>query len=138
MNGCLACDLMEGRRDLPGGRIFASDHWVIEHCIGPLPVGTLILKPRRHCLHIWDLNGPETTELGPLLKRTSGIVSRIVAADQVYCLLWSHMDGQPGHIHFVLQPARNQDWGKSIEWEKPAADEVAPVANRARILFDES
>ena len=135
MDGCIACDLMDGRMALPGGRIHETDHWVVEHCIGPLPVGTLILKPRRHCLHIWDLTDPEVTELGPLLRRTSGVVSQIVEADQVYSLLWSHMDGQPGHIHFVLQPARNQDWGKDIKWDRPQAKEIEPVAERARAAF---
>ena len=95
MDGCIACDLIEGRRDLPGGRIYGSEHWVVEHCIGPFPLGTLILKPRRHCLHIWELNDNETAELGPLLKKTTGVASMIVEADQVYCLLWSHMNGQP-------------------------------------------
>ena len=26
-------------------------------------------------------------------------------ADQVYVCLWSHADWEPGHIHFVIQPA---------------------------------
>ena len=95
-----------------------------------LPIGTLILKPRRHCLHIWELNEDETAELGPLLKKTSGVISEIVDADQVYCLLWSHMNGKPGHIHFVLQPALNEDWGQDVKWPKPDPALVAPVAGQ--------
>ena len=58
--GCLACDLTNSRRDLPGGRIFATAHWVVEHCIGPLRVGTLIVKPLRHCLHVSELTAEES------------------------------------------------------------------------------
>ena len=61
MEGCLACDLAAGRQELPGGRIYQTEHWLVEHCVGPLPVGTLVLKPRRHCLHIWDLKDAEVT-----------------------------------------------------------------------------
>ena len=80
MKRCLACDLMEGRQELPGGRIYESAHWVVEHCVGPFPLGTLILKPRRHCLHIWTLNDLEIKELGPLLRETTRVASEIVEA----------------------------------------------------------
>jgi hypothetical protein len=29
MEGCLACDLTNGGLDLPGGRIYATSHWVV-------------------------------------------------------------------------------------------------------------
>ena len=48
MSDCLACELIAGERELPGGRVFATDHWVVEHCVGPLGVGTLLVKPFRH------------------------------------------------------------------------------------------
>ena len=82
--GCLACDLTAGRRDLPGGRIAATQHWVIEHCIGPLGVGTLIVKPRRHCTHLWDLSEEEAGELGPLLRQAARVVQALCAPDQTY------------------------------------------------------
>ena len=47
---CLACRLTAGDEPLPGGRIHATEHWLVEHCIGPLGTGTLIVKPFRHCL----------------------------------------------------------------------------------------
>ncbi len=43
--GCFVCDLSHGRVHLPGGSIHRTDHWVVEHCAGPLGVGTLIVKP---------------------------------------------------------------------------------------------
>ncbi|MDJ0789967.1 MAG: hypothetical protein QNK05_24485, partial [Myxococcota bacterium] len=90
VEGCIACDLMAGRADRPGGLVHETRGWVVEHCVGPLGVGTLLVKPRRHCLHVGDLDGEEARELGPLLQRTSACVEQLNAADQVYVCLWSH------------------------------------------------
>ena len=104
---CLACDLTSGNRALPGGRIYETSAWVVEPCIGPLPVGTLIVKPFRHCLSISDLRPDEAEQLGPLLSLTSHAITELTKCDQVYACLWSHANWTPGHIHFVLQPAWN-------------------------------
>ena len=92
---------------MPGGRVFQTAHWVVEHCIGALGVGTLIVKPFRHTLHVSDLTPQESAELGPLLQRTTRLIQALAAADQVYVCLWSHAGWEPGHIHFVLQPVSN-------------------------------
>ena len=104
MGDCMACGLTNGDIPLPGGRIFESEFWVVEHCVGPLGVGTLILKPLRHFTHVADLELDEAAELGPLLRKFSGLIEEIIEPDQVYVCLWSHMDWEPVHIHFVLQP----------------------------------
>lgn len=105
MHECMACDLAEGRRPLVGGRIAETEHWLVEHCIGPLGVGALIVKPRRHVTRVSELDPAEADELGPLLKRTAAVVDDLTDADQVYICLWSHAGGDPVHIHFVVQPA---------------------------------
>ena len=70
-----------GDEPLPGGRIWATAHWVVEHCIGPLGVGALIVKPLRHCLHLGDLTPDEAQELGPLLQRVSLVIQELTQAD---------------------------------------------------------
>lgn len=107
MNKCLACGLTDGTLDLPGGRIYATSHWVVEHCIGPLGVGTLIVKPFRHCVHFWELTNDEIQELGPLLRQVAATVETVVKPDQVHLCLWSHAGWEPGHLHFVVQPSWN-------------------------------
>lgn len=104
---CYACRLIEGDEPLSGGRVCATAHWVVEHCTGPLGVGTLIVKPWRHCLHLGDLTPAEAHELGPLLQQVSQVVQRLTQADQVYVCLWCHAKWQPVHLHFVVQPAWN-------------------------------
>lgn len=71
---CEACRLTNGDAALPGGRVFQTTHWVVEHCIGALGVGTLIVKPFRHTVHLSDLRVEETAELGPLLQRTAKVI----------------------------------------------------------------
>jgi diadenosine tetraphosphate (Ap4A) HIT family hydrolase len=101
---CLACELLDGRRPSPGGLIDETESWAVQHCVGPLGVGTLIVKPKRHVLHVGDLDAAEAAELGPLLRRTAGAVAEVFDPHQVYVCLWSHADNVPGHIHWVVQP----------------------------------
>lgn len=102
--GCLACDLFSGAQPLPGGRLHETLYWVVEHTIGPLGVGTLVVKPIRHVVHLADLYEAEAAELGPVLRRTAAAVTEMFQPEQVYTCLWSHAEAIPGHIHFVVQP----------------------------------
>jgi diadenosine tetraphosphate (Ap4A) HIT family hydrolase len=100
----LACALTTGELPLPGGLIFRTEHWLVEHCVGPLGLGTLIVKPARHVTAVAELSEAEAIELGPLLRRSLSVVSRLVESEQVYNCLWSHAGGVPVHIHYVVQP----------------------------------
>ena len=104
----MACDLLRHPERLPGGRIDMGT-WVAEHCVGPLGVGTMVLKPERHVVHLAELEPVEAAELGPALLQLTRAVGLAAAAagddpSQVYACLWSHADRRPGHIHFVVQP----------------------------------
>jgi diadenosine tetraphosphate (Ap4A) HIT family hydrolase len=151
MEGCLACDLAAGRRPLPGGIIHHEGGWDVTHCIGPLGVGTLIVVPRRHVLHVWELDAAESAALGPLLQRTTAIVRELTEPEQVYVTLWSHAGGVPGHVHFVVQPATRatmDEWGGAYglrlqvamfdRARVPPDDEAAAFADRARDLYARS
>jgi ATP adenylyltransferase len=107
--GCMACDFVEHPENVPGGRVASIGGWVVEHCVGPLGIGTMVVKPARHVVHLSDLDADEVADLGPaltLVARAVGLASSEVgdAAGQVYACLWSHADRKPGHIHFVVQP----------------------------------
>ena len=144
---CMACELAQGRRPLPGGLISRTEHWLVEHCVGPLGLGTLVVKPERHVTSVGQLSDEEASELGHLLRRASQVAGRLVPAVQVYNCLWSHAGGQPGHIHYVVQPVTAQQmfafggYGPSLQVamfasrQPPAPDEVEAVADRARELF---
>ena len=146
VEGCLACDLADGRVALPGGVIHETRHWFVEHCVGPLGVGTLIVKPKRHVVHVANLDEDEARELGPLLPRTASIVTALSSPDQVYVCLWSHQGGTPVHIHFVVQPVSSEErnrlgGGAYLQAamfranELPDVSAVAAFAERARSAF---
>jgi diadenosine tetraphosphate (Ap4A) HIT family hydrolase len=52
----------------------------VEHCVGPLGVGTLIAKPKRHVLHVAELTDREAAEMGPLLRATACAVQDLTGA----------------------------------------------------------
>jgi diadenosine tetraphosphate (Ap4A) HIT family hydrolase len=132
---------------LPGGRIFETKHWLVEHCIGPLGLGALIVKPRRHVTAVGDLNSAEAGELGPLLVQASAVARDLRSAEQVYNCLWSHAGGVPGHIHYVIQPVTGEQihrfgvYGPSLQvamfesGEVPDHVAVEEISDRARALF---
>jgi diadenosine tetraphosphate (Ap4A) HIT family hydrolase len=147
VEGCLACDLAEGRRPLPGGVMYETANWLVEHTVGPLGVGTLILKPKRHVTRVSGLTEAEAGELGPLLRRAAAVVDELIQPEQVYTCLWSHAGGTPVHIHYVIQPAtrelmeRYADYGPHLQVAMFDADvpppehEVEAFADRARAVF---
>lgn len=107
--GCLACDLLAGVRPLPGGRLAEEAGWVVEHSVGALGLGTLVVKPVRHVVHVAELDDRESAALGPLLRRVAAAVTEVVRPEQVYVCLWSHAGGVPAHVHFVVQPVVKAD-----------------------------
>lgn len=148
MADCLACDLAAGRIPLPGGLIHGTPRWLVEHCIGPLEVGTLIVKPRRHVTRVSKLSGAESAELGLLLVRAAAVVDALAEPEQVYVCLWSHAGGVPVHIHWVVQPVtralmdRYGVLGPALqrsmfdERREPPLAEVELFAERARDTFE--
>ena len=147
VSGCLACDLTSGATALPGGTIHRTDRWVVEHTVGPLNVGTLIVKPIRHVTHVADLEPDEIAQLGTLLHQTAALITELAEPDQVYVCLWSHADRQPGHIHFVVQPVGADDMrrfdahGPALQvamftsGEQPPIPEVEAFSSRAAAWF---
>jgi diadenosine tetraphosphate (Ap4A) HIT family hydrolase len=143
---CIVCDQVAGRWAVPGGIIHESGHWIVDHCIGPLGVGTLIVKPKRHVVHVWKLGAEEAAELGPLLRRTAAVVAELTDPAQIYVCMWSHREGVPRHVHFVVQPVteeqhRRQGVGPRLQVAMfdagitPPESEVREFADRARTLF---
>lgn len=132
---------------LPGGRIHETTHWLVEHCVGPLGPGTLIVKPRRHVTRVADLSVDEASELGPLLRTASAVAGELIAAEQVYNCLWSHAGGHPVHIHYVIQPVtaeqmeRHDSHGPALQvamfTDGEVVDEadIAAIADGARAAF---
>jgi diadenosine tetraphosphate (Ap4A) HIT family hydrolase len=131
----------------PGGAIASSERWIVDHCVGPLGVGTLIVRPHRHVERVGDLDDAEALELGPLLQRAAAVVDELIRPSQVYVCLWSHQGREPGHIHFVVQPVtdelmtRYELHGPGLQRamfdarEQQSDDEMAAFAETARTVW---
>jgi diadenosine tetraphosphate (Ap4A) HIT family hydrolase len=131
----------------PGGAVMSTERWIVDHCVGPLGVGTLIVRPHRHVERVGDLDAAESLELGPLLQRAAAVVDEVVRPSQVYVSLWSHQGREPGHIHFVVQPvteallARYDLHGPALQkamfdaHERQSDDEMAAFAEHARAVW---
>jgi diadenosine tetraphosphate (Ap4A) HIT family hydrolase len=102
--GCLGCDLLTGRRDLPGGVIHETASWMVNHVVGPMSLGTLIVGPRDHVTAVADLDDRAAAELGPVLRGTARVVQALCQPEQTYVCLWSHGAGMRKHLHFAVQP----------------------------------
>ncbi len=124
-----------------------GSHLVVEHCVGPLGLGSLIVKPLRHVTSVAELSDGEATELGPLLRLASEIAGELTGAEQVYNCLWSHAGGEPVHIHYLVQPVTREQmerhgcYGPSLQVAMftagtlPSHEAIREMAERASRLF---
>jgi diadenosine tetraphosphate (Ap4A) HIT family hydrolase len=144
--GASAAMWCTGGGTVPGGLIHCTRHWHVDHCVGPLGVGTLIVKPSRHVVHVADLTDEEAKELGPVLRDVARVTSAITHPEQVYVALWSHAGGLPGHIHYVVHPITRetmQEFGHGsgvqpamfVANRIPDPEAVKAFANDAREIF---
>jgi diadenosine tetraphosphate (Ap4A) HIT family hydrolase len=142
VEGCLACDLTEGREEPPGGCIFEDERLLVEHCVGPLGVGTLLVKPRRHVVRVAELTEAEAAGIGTALLHASMVIEELLHPDQTYVCLWSHAGGTPGHVHWVVQPvirAQMSEFGAhgpALQVAMFARGELPDPAGAARFAED--
>ncbi|WP_410595370.1 hypothetical protein [Amycolatopsis sp. lyj-23] len=146
--GCVPCDMMRGRVPLPGGQIHETPGWLVMHVLGTFGLGALAVVPRRHVVHVADLNEEEAAGLGGLLTETAAAVTALTDPAQVYTCQWSHTNGEAAHIHFILQPIRRSDMERHpgklgpvlqsamfTAENKPGLAEVETFAELARAAF---
>jgi diadenosine tetraphosphate (Ap4A) HIT family hydrolase len=132
---CLACDVLAGRIEPPGGTIYEDEGWVVDHSISPVALrGWLIVKPRRHVENLGELTDAEAAHSGPILRSAAAAVQNALAAERVYvCSFgeeWRHV-----HIHVVprypeMEPLSwellGEMWSGSSKWA--CTDEEAAAA----------
>ena len=103
-DGCLGCDLAAGRRHSPGGILYETGSWLVNHVVGAMNLGTLIVAPREHVVAVADLDGAAAAELGPVLRAAARVVEVLCEPEQTYVCLWSHGADARKHLHFAVQP----------------------------------
>jgi diadenosine tetraphosphate (Ap4A) HIT family hydrolase len=138
--GCLACDVLSGRVEVPGGTIAETEHWHADHCLGPFGVGAVVVKSKEHVEALWRLSDPAAQELGPFLRTISAAIVDALGAERAYLTMW--VDKPPLHVHLVLYPRwpdeEKRGWDVDRErWAAgpPPAEEAAEAAERLRAFL---
>ena len=145
---CMACQILAGVQQVPGGTIAETPCWVADHCVGPYGLGSVVVKTRTHRENLWDLSVAESAALGPFLQQMSEAIALAMQAERVYASLW--VDQPPYHVHFVLQPRypdgrHPEELGlKGLELQvfrtlgkPPSPGEMAEAADRIRAVWQQ-
>jgi diadenosine tetraphosphate (Ap4A) HIT family hydrolase len=140
VTACLACDVLEGRIQPPGGVIYEDEHWVVDHSISPIRLkGWLIAKPRRHVESFGELTDAEAAAFGPLARTAAAAVESALRPERVYvCSFgeeWRHI-----HVHVVPRytdmdaiswQVLERMWSEQSPWAC-SDEEAADAAERVR------
>lgn len=102
--GCLGCEIHAGHHEVPGGIVHQTTRWIVNHAVGRLNLGTLVVAPRDHVVAVADLDDAAAAELGPLLRETARVVEAICRPEQTYVCVWSHGRTERRHLHILVQP----------------------------------
>jgi diadenosine tetraphosphate (Ap4A) HIT family hydrolase len=76
---------------------------MVNHVVGSMNLGTLIVSPRDHIVALADLDDKAVAELGPVLRDTARVVEALCHPEQTYVCLWSHGPARK-HLHIAVQP----------------------------------
>jgi diadenosine tetraphosphate (Ap4A) HIT family hydrolase len=100
--GCTSCDILAGRRSVPGGVIYEDNYWHVDSVVPPVFWrGFLIIKLKRHCEHLAELRAEEAAALGPVVQATCAALARVLEPAKIYV---SSFGEGVQHIHFWVLP----------------------------------
>src|SRR5687768_4748096 len=100
--GCLSCEIAAGRCTVGGGILHTTARWIVNHAVGRLNLGTLVIAPRGHVVAVADLDDIAVAELGPLLRDTARVIEEISRPEQTYVCVWSHGSTERRHLHILV------------------------------------
>jgi histidine triad (HIT) family protein len=99
---CSACELLGGRRDVPGGLLLRAGGFALHALDGPSPLpGWLVLTAEHHCRAVYDLPEAASAALGPLIQRVMRAQRAALGAEHVYLFA---IGDQIHHAHLHLVP----------------------------------
>jgi diadenosine tetraphosphate (Ap4A) HIT family hydrolase len=146
--GCLGCDLVAGRRHLPGGIVHETTAWTVAHVVGAMNLGTLIVAPRAHVVAVAELDDIAIAELGPVLRDAARVVETLCRPEQTYVCSWAHGASARKHLHIAVQPVtaavvarygglRSEQLQARMlaSGDEPAVADVERFCDEARTLF---
>lgn len=99
---CAACDLLAGRRTVPGGLVWRGGGLALHALDGPCPIpGWLVLTAERHCRALYDLDAEATAALGQVAQEVMRAQRAALGAEHVYAFAIGDV---LHHFHLHLVP----------------------------------
>ena len=99
---CPACELLAGRREVPGGILWRSGGFALHALTDPTPLpGWLVLTSERHARAWYDLEPTELSELGTAAARVMAAQRSVLHAEHVYAFAIGDV---LHHFHLHLVP----------------------------------
>lgn len=99
---CTACDLLAGRRAIPGGIVWRGGGFALHALDGPCPIpGWLVLTAERHARALHDLDAASTAALGPVAQQVMRAQRAVLGAEHAYLFAIGDL---LHHAHFHLVP----------------------------------
>ncbi len=99
---CTACELLAGRREVPGGLLWRGDGLALHALDGPCPIpGWLVLTAERHCRALHDLDAGAAAALGTVAQRVARAQRERLGAEHVYLFAIGDL---LHHFHLHLVP----------------------------------
>jgi len=98
---CTGCDLLAGRRQVPGGILLRASGFALHALDGPSPLpGWLVLTAEQHCRAVYDLPAAAAEGLGPLVRRVMRAQLAALGAEHVYLFAIGDVL-EHAHLHLV-------------------------------------
>jgi diadenosine tetraphosphate (Ap4A) HIT family hydrolase len=135
----MACELLAGRRQVPGGLAWRGGGLALHALDGPCPIpGWLVLTAERHCRALYDLDAEAAANLGPVAQRVAAAQRSALGAEHVYAFAIGDV---LHHFHLHLVPryaATPQRLRGRGAFDATPADAVAEgeVAAAARLVAE--
>jgi diadenosine tetraphosphate (Ap4A) HIT family hydrolase len=99
---CPACELLAGRREIPGGVLWRRGGVALHALADPTPIpGWLVLTSERHVRAWYDLDPTELASLGAVAARAMAVQRAALQAEHVYAFAIGDL---LHHFHLHLVP----------------------------------
>jgi len=99
---CAACELLAGRRDVPGGLLWRGGGFALHALADPTPLpGWLVLTSERHARAWYDLEPSELASIGTVAARVMAAQRAVLGAEHVYAFAIGDV---LHHFHLHLVP----------------------------------
>jgi diadenosine tetraphosphate (Ap4A) HIT family hydrolase len=128
---CPACDLISGKRPVPGGVLWRGGGFALHALDGASPLeGWLLLTAERHCRAWYDLDAEAAAALGSVAQRVMRAQREVLGAEHVYAFAIG--DVLPHfHLHLVPRYAETPVRLRGRGCFEGTADDMLPEARLA-------